>query len=214
MEHINSSGTALKAPPDLVRRVLEDIDIETDPKPPRPGWVPLMCLNRVFFSGCIIKVQEPGCAEERIYKFVFGMQSLHLVCLAPLVVSDAPPPAVAEVGYAAALRDSFDHVFTLACNSYAYSDDGVWSAESSVSVMTNASHLWGNVVVADGVWQSWEVVSAWFAPAPAEASAADPADENKDDPAWDLMSSQCTLGWQSGLSLATATSIPVAVVAP
>ena len=50
MEHINSSGTALKAPPDLVRRVLEDIDTETDPKHPRPEWAPLICLNRVFFS--------------------------------------------------------------------------------------------------------------------------------------------------------------------
>jgi hypothetical protein len=94
--------------------------------------------------------------------------------MAPILVSEEPTPALAEVGYATASRDAFDYVFTATSNSFAYYDDGVWSADSSVLVMINASHLWGSAVVADGDWRSCLDASAWVAPAPAKA-----ADENR-----------------------------------
>jgi hypothetical protein len=90
MPQINSNGMTLKVPNDLVRQVLEKVNIDTDPKSCTPAWVKLMCFNRVFFSGCVIQVHEPGDNdEERIYKFAFAMQSPYVVCLASLVRNDS-----------------------------------------------------------------------------------------------------------------------------
>jgi hypothetical protein len=185
MGHIDSSGTTLKVPPDLVRQVLDKVDIEEDPKPRVPNWVKLMCWNRVFFSGCVIQVHEPdGGAEGCIYKFVFGMQNPHLVCFAPLLRNEAPIPTIGEVGHAAFARDVFDHSFKLVNHSFVYSDDGVWSADSTVSVLINAQHSSDNIVSADGDWRCWDDISAWFVSLPVEVEEKDRA-AKPDDPAWE-----------------------------
>ena len=145
MAHIDTNGTVVQLPGSIIRQALENEDIEEEPRREYPPWAPLLCWNREFFCKCIIKVEEPAGVEPHIYKFLFAMQNPYLVCMMRLEEDTVPAPRLADVGHAAFMRDSFDHVFKfeIGDNRIEYSDDGVWSAASKITVLTNVRHLYG-----------------------------------------------------------------------
>jgi hypothetical protein len=151
-------------PPDLeVRNFLAGLRLHDNPaKPARPPWLGLVCKQRQLFAQCNFKfVGGPG--EEVYARPTFIRQSPFVVGFVRLEM------AVVRLGgqgadndCRAALLADWNHVFSIDCASYCFSDRGDIDPDWTVFVLTDSVLRAGGFVVSEAERKSMDDLRAWF----------------------------------------------------
>lgn len=164
------------APSDVVRRALDSIEVQGREARGWPQWVPVVAWNREFFCDCILKVQEAD--GDHVYKVAYAMQRPYLVCLSKLVQLETVAPAAPPADYSLVWSSHWDHAFSVVWGEYRWSDEGIWGDAQAVFVLQGAVHI-GDEIFADGEWQPFADVAAFFPATPGETSGGGSSRERR-----------------------------------
>jgi len=189
MDQLPTHGRTLHPRGDVVLAALESIPVEpVAAKPKRTLWVATVCRNREVFKDYILKIVEPS-GSTGFFKLAVALQKPLVGCFLELEEEIKPDLLVSEVGYQRAMAENHDFTFTYVDQKFSYSDDGVWSHESVVHVLTHTSLIGNARIIANGGWHEWEEVVTWFAPVgegvdESEDEVEPPKDANFEDDVW------------------------------
>lgn len=132
-----------------------------DGPPHRPSWLGLVCRQRHVFAECIFKFQASG--SDFIYaRPVFIRQNPFVVGFVKLLAGEELRAFAPSLGDLQSLRRDWRHVFGVDTSSFCFSDEGGFSDEWSVEVLTDSVSRAGFFFVAESEWKSIDEIQLWF----------------------------------------------------
>ena len=134
----------------------------------RQPWLRSVVYHRSYFANAMLKLEHGG--EQRLLKIIFCLQNPQLVGFLTVVEREVPQPMFRAAEYAAQLRVAWRYEYEVLCDSYTYSDDNVYLAETLVQVQPDLVFLERGRLVTDSDWKTVDDVLAALPPIPGPGS--------------------------------------------